>query len=680
MKIKKILMNNFRQFADEVELEFSTDSSANVTVIHGENGAGKTSLLNAFKWAFYGDTDFDTGEKNLLNERAIANSSLGSVITMKVSVWFEHDDKQYKAEREQRYTKRDSAMADKNGKELFLLSWSEGGQPRVEKDSSALSRFGSLLPNKLHSYFFFNGERIDKLANRSSEGEIREAIKTLMGLEIVERGVEHLEKLAIKKLKQEKANLSSADVQHIMRLENDVEDEIDRLQEQIKLAQKNQKGIEAEQQFVSNNLRKSEASGRLQKERDRLVNALNNDSAAYEEVVNKRRQLITQFGFLAFTQKLEEDAALKLENCRVKGMLPFKVREQFIDDLLLQKQCICGVALIKPSAEYTNVDRYREKAGSSDVEEAYNATSAGLRQMSGRRTELFERLSEFASKLNNLENEMEKNKKRQDEISLELKGSKDVDISAMEEKFRKLGEQRDECIRAGAEANSKLVDQKQIQKDYAKQRKDLESKSKQSGRVEQQLDLAMDCLNVLKELEISLQNTVRVDLSKRVNETFQSVLRKGYWAEISSDYTLEIYKSIDGQKRLVSEKSTGENQITSLSFIASIVALAKEKSGNDSMFWKGGLYPIVMDSPFGALDDEYRAKVAEFIPKLAEQVIIMASSSQWQGSVEKACGHRVGRELRLIYHAPEINPENETVFLKHSADFEFTTVEESFNG
>ena len=54
MKIEKLIINNFRQFFGEIEIEFSTDELKNVTVVHGANGSGKTSLLNAFKWCFYG--------------------------------------------------------------------------------------------------------------------------------------------------------------------------------------------------------------------------------------------------------------------------------------------------------------------------------------------------------------------------------------------------------------------------------------------------------------------------------------------------------------------------------------------------------------------------------------------------------------------------------------------------
>lgn len=80
MKLQRLTLKNFRQFYGEQVLHFSTSSQQNVTIIHGENGAGKTSLLNAFKWAFYGETDFDTGNQNIVNERAIVEATEGDEI------------------------------------------------------------------------------------------------------------------------------------------------------------------------------------------------------------------------------------------------------------------------------------------------------------------------------------------------------------------------------------------------------------------------------------------------------------------------------------------------------------------------------------------------------------------------------------------------------------------------
>jgi DNA sulfur modification protein DndD len=94
----------------------------------------------------------------------------------------------------------------------------------------------------------------------------------------------------------------------------------------------------------------------------------------------------------------------------------------------------------------------------------------------------------------------------------------------------------------------------------------------------------------------------------------------------------------------------------SLVFIASLVALAQKRNQIPTILkdLHGGDYPLVMDSPFGQLGDEFRAAIARHVPTLAPQVIVMVSSSQYKGDVERELGHshRVGRRYILRYHAP----------------------------
>jgi DNA sulfur modification protein DndD len=52
MKIKKIELQNFRQFYGEQSLLLSTNVTKNVTLVHAENTVGKTTLLNAVLWGF----------------------------------------------------------------------------------------------------------------------------------------------------------------------------------------------------------------------------------------------------------------------------------------------------------------------------------------------------------------------------------------------------------------------------------------------------------------------------------------------------------------------------------------------------------------------------------------------------------------------------------------------------
>ena len=68
MKFLQLRMLNWRSFAGEQEIKFSTDPERPVTLLFGPNGAGKTALLNAFTWALYGTfTDGFDRHESLVN-------------------------------------------------------------------------------------------------------------------------------------------------------------------------------------------------------------------------------------------------------------------------------------------------------------------------------------------------------------------------------------------------------------------------------------------------------------------------------------------------------------------------------------------------------------------------------------------------------------------------------------
>ena len=65
----------------------------------------------------------------------------------------------------------------------------------------------------------------------------------------------------------------------------------------------------------------------------------------------------------------------------------------------------------------------------------------------------------------------------------------------------------------------------------------------------------------------------------------------------------------------------------------------------------GGDYPIVMDSPFGSLEHDVQEQVAKWIPRLANQVILFVSGSQYSAQVENAIRERVADEFILEVHS-----------------------------
>ena len=58
MKILDITLQNFRVFSD-AKIEFATDPTRNVTIVLGNNGSGKTTIAQAFRWCLYNKINFN---------------------------------------------------------------------------------------------------------------------------------------------------------------------------------------------------------------------------------------------------------------------------------------------------------------------------------------------------------------------------------------------------------------------------------------------------------------------------------------------------------------------------------------------------------------------------------------------------------------------------------------------
>jgi DNA sulfur modification protein DndD len=98
-------------------------------------------------------------------------------------------------------------------------------------------------------------------------------------------------------------------------------------------------------------------------------------------------------------------------------------------------------------------------------------------------------------------------------------------------------------------------------------------------------------------------------------------------------------------------KSTGERQVASLSFIASLVSLARDRyeSEEDATYFSGGIYPMLMDSPFGYLDPTYQERVSKRLPEMGDQVIVLVTESQWSDAVAGEMAAIAGQQYELEY-------------------------------
>jgi DNA repair exonuclease SbcCD ATPase subunit len=149
-----------------------------------------------------------------------------------------------------------------------------------------------------------------------------------------------------------------------------------------------------------------------------------------------------------------------------------------------------------------------------------------------------------------------------------------------------------------------------------------------------------------------LKDKVRQWSNTVVRNTFDEIATKDLDAEITEDFELKIRQTVSGSDEQVEvDKSTGERQIASLAFIGSLVQIAKSRYESDSgsEHFTGGIYPLVMDSPFGALDKDHRREVSRILPKLAPQVVVFVTDSQWEGPVEDEMEGIAGKQYWLNF-------------------------------
>ena len=676
MIIESLTVKNFRQFMDETKLEFSTDSERNVTVIHGANGCGKTSLLNAFKWCFYGQTDFDTVNDNILNEASIQSSPINSTIELRITVRFKHEGLHYHAIRQQHFKRLNSLLAEPSGASIFTLDVTRRDGQTI-RSSTPQVELQAILPGDLQPYFFFNGERIEHIAGINQGGQVREAIRKLMGLELVDRAISHLGKAKnhyrskVKEKVSEEQKILHDDIQQI-------EESIEKYSETAKIQKNREDRAKLQLRSIEAELKKHERSRDLQKDRDEVSQQIQDKIAEIAATKMRQRKLIDEDSFLVLSKTLFRECASLVEVNRKKGVLPFGINEQFIDDRVEMGVCICGAEISEGSAAFHHLMSIRQSAGNNEIESAYTGVSAVLKSADATIVRFKDEYASEAVSLSEQNIRLDQLQVRIDEISAQLTHIDDVVIAKLELSHKEFESQRDDAIAERGSANNSI---QQLQREVEGKKllltrlEELESdqSSARSGmrKVEQML-------STVDKLRGALTNQVRRDLSQRVDTTFQSIIRKPVNAVIDDDYCLQIMKtSSAGETYIVSEQSTGERQVTSLSFIASIIALAKEKHSQKKLFFQGGLYPLVMDSPFGALDDDYREKVAAKVSELAEQVIIFVSNSQWNGKVKQACLPKVGKSYQLVYHSPGLAKEQEGEYrVSTDSKFEFSTVKE----
>mgnify|MGYP000291160618 FL=1 len=661
MKLISITLCNFRQFYGKTPEIKLACGRQNTTVIHGNNGAGKTALMNAFTWVLYEKFSAAfAAVDQLVNKRALAEAEIGKGVACWAEIIFEHDNKRYQVKRLCRAYKSEN-IVEHTKSELFMQVAGDEGRwmPPFQHPDDIIGR---ILPESLHQYFFFDGERIEQIVRHDKKAEIAEATKELLGVEVLNRSVRHLGE-AKKSLETDLKQIGNAETKQLLKDKQKLEQEVDQLStRQVEIEQELENQGEL-RKAVNGNLLELSGARDLQKLRDELEMQQDLFKQQIVQATDALKRAISLRGYGVFLLDAAAEFKVIVGKLRDKGELLSGIQQPFLEELLAREQCICGAELTEGSESRQNVSNWMDKAGVGDVEETTIRISDRVDELDKQVSDFWSDIDSQQANVSRSRTELSRVENQLDGIHSKLRNFPDGDVSRLQKRLdeieAKIGDLYRESGSNQQQIESLSVRVAGLDKQIDKQQMNEERQILAQRRIA----ATQDAIDRLTEVRSRLEKQFCSQLEKRVQDIFTQISFTPYIPKLSDKYELTLVENTSGKESLVAA-STGENQILSLSFIGGIIDGVREWSQKNTLMGPdSSTFPIVMDSPFGSLDEIYRKQIANKLPKLANQLVILVTKTQWRGEVAQEMESCTGREYVLVYNSPKPDCEEDAIEL-----------------
>jgi len=190
MHLSKVTLKNYGVYRDKVEFNLETSLEKPVVLIGGTNGAGKTTLFESILVGFYGKSFFDKKTTKKEYEKFLGNKihRYQGTSTIADSTSIIIDFKYFHNGEVDNYTV-DRTWRNEDGRILEELKIKKN-EKRLDsvEESQWQSFIEELIPRGIAKLFFFDGEKIVKMAEEENEEiQIKSSFDSLLGLDVVDQ-------------------------------------------------------------------------------------------------------------------------------------------------------------------------------------------------------------------------------------------------------------------------------------------------------------------------------------------------------------------------------------------------------------------------------------------------------------------------------------------------------------
>ncbi len=647
---ESMIITDFGPYKGEQKISFSDDFG--VTIFWGNNGRGKTTLLNAFRFALFGVIQRRNGALKNLSEMINSEAKDEGRYGFSIKLTMNNDGDKYELSRRIKLRK---GVIVPNGeedyeKEVFL-----------KKNGAILSpddrdhELNLIMPEQVSRFFLFDAELLQEYEelleiDTSTGDRIKKAIEKILGVPVLQNGVVDIEDCLVNYDKQ-RSKAAQRDVK-TTQFGNQLE--------QIEANIKQHESIIFEQNAeLSEMYRESKILENRMEETEKLRDWLSQKEAAENEIKDRNIEL----------QEIEQQIKEVLKDAW-KGMLSSTInnlREDTKDrvDELQKKRDTRMVAEhfleeIKIAIQDRECPVCHQAVSGEVLAELKQRINASKSEFSGLTEEENELLYKLRNNLESLKDLSFVSKKSEMEILENKRNSLQIKIGGLTQTIRELTE----SINSISNEEQKVAASK-VARDYASIITKIDLK-KQGLSAEQKV------LKELKEKKEVIQATItkqaagtdykkankRYEICKNIYDIFdisKTKYRETLKQNVQEDAT-SLFKDLTGDKdyiglkinenyglsivhksgRLVPGRSSGYEHIVALSLIGALHKNAPLQG------------PIIMDSPFGRLDPTHKANIVRALPYMANQSILLAYYGEIdEQTARKELSYHLKKEYKL---------------------------------
>lgn len=629
MIIHNITLCDFGIYAGEHSFDLAPNHNGRfqqpIILLRGQNGVGKSTIMEAIRLALHGKLSLGnrTTQKDYeiyLDNRLHRQVSGEVAVSASVELTFDHvflgQRHEYRVQRQ--WTKQNNRVV------TAIQLWVDD-EPKVESDEEKEYLLRELVPPGVAELFFFDGEKVTTLseAGDASDAFLAETVKNLLGLHLVEQldrdldiyltrqtGIQELQQYQVEltQLHEESAALQKQrdEIRHTL---VDCRHRLSTKREEISLL---------ESRIAREGGQYAMEEAKRTSRQQQLLEALAQSEQEIQEICRGVFPFAVAPKLLtAVRQRLEQETAYE----RWQSAQPFIEK---LEALVVKEQ---GVVY---KIEQINVEEVNESRLLGDIQKMIEEsqtppipeTAVVHRVSAETRGVLFNWIDEALSAApQQLAQALHKREGLQKQLAEVEEALQRVPINAILQPLQDELRQHDrELGRLEAELDRLVAEEKRLTfyiERVASSNRQVSEKIAGINTDEDRIKLAARTKLLLGNYQQQLIAQKLHQLADQLTKRFNQLSRKRNFIERvmidPESFTITLYRA--GKVFPRAQLSAGEEQIFA---IATLWAL-REVSGRP--------LPVIIDTPLSRLDDEHRrTMLAEFMPQVAQQVIVLATN------------------------------------------------------